>query len=91
MFHPPRRSLCFGIALVTSLSFSGLMGGFQQAAAQSYPANPIRIVVPTAPGLFSTMTRQPSALVSAVAMTRLMMSGGVLGAVGTTIRIGLAG
>jgi len=45
MFHPPRRSLCFGIALVASLSFSGL----QQAAAQSYPANPIRIVVPTAP------------------------------------------
>jgi len=45
MFHPPRRSLCFGIALVASLSLSGL----QQAAAQSYPANPIRIVVPTAP------------------------------------------
>jgi len=45
MFHPPRRSLCFGIALVAFLSLSGL----QQAAAQSYPANPIRIVVPTAP------------------------------------------
>jgi len=45
MFHPPRRSLCFGIALVASLSLSGL----QRAVAQSYPANPIRIVVPTAP------------------------------------------
>jgi tripartite-type tricarboxylate transporter receptor subunit TctC len=44
MFHPPHRSFCFGIALVASLSCGGL-----QAAAQSYPANPIRIVVPTAP------------------------------------------
>lgn len=49
MFHPPRRSLCFGIALVASLSFGASLGGLQQAAAQSYPANPIRIVVPTAP------------------------------------------
>ena len=49
MFHPPRRSVCFGIALVASLSFGASLGGLQQAAAQSYPANPIRIVVPTAP------------------------------------------
>jgi tripartite-type tricarboxylate transporter receptor subunit TctC len=45
MFHPPRSSFRFGIALVALLSF----GGLQQAFAQSYPANPIRIVVPTAP------------------------------------------
>lgn len=45
MFHPPRRSFRFGITLVAFLS----LGAAQQASAQSYPANPIRIVVPTAP------------------------------------------
>src|SRR5262249_40247440 len=45
-------------------------------------------IVITAPGRVSTATRQPSSLLSSVAITRLMMSGGVLGAVGTMMRIG---
>src|SRR5436190_1524203 len=36
MLYVPRRSFCFGIALVAVLSF----GGLQHAVAQSYPANP---------------------------------------------------
>jgi hypothetical protein len=48
-------------------------------------------MVITAPGLFSMMTRQPSLSDSSAAMTRQMMSGGVLGAVGTTIRMMLDG
>lgn len=45
MVHAPRRSFRFSIALAALLP----VGGLQEAAAQSYPANPIRIVVPTAP------------------------------------------
>ena len=48
-------------------------------------------MVITAPGLFSTMTRHPSLSVSSAATTRLMMSGGVLGAVGTTMRMAFDG
>src|SRR5882672_3573769 len=40
-----------------------------------------------APGRFSTTTRQPSLSESSAAMTRLIMSGGVLEPVGTTILI----
>jgi hypothetical protein len=47
--------------------------------------------VRTAPALFSTMTRQPSLSDSSVAITRLMMSGGVAGAVGTTMAMVLEG
>ena len=48
-------------------------------------------MVITAPGLFSTMTCQPSLSDNSAATTRLIMSGGVLGAVGTTIRMGFDG
>ncbi len=40
-----------------------------------------------APGLFSTMTRQPSLALSSLAKMRPMMSGGVPAGLGTTIRI----
>jgi len=48
-------------------------------------------MVITAPGRFSTITFQPSPSVSWAAITRLMMSGGVLGAVGTTMRMTFEG
>src|SRR6266545_5700821 len=48
-------------------------------------------MVPTAPGLFSTMTFQPSPSESALAMMRAMMSGGVLAEYGTTIRMTFEG
>jgi hypothetical protein len=44
-----------------------------------------------APGRFSTITFQPSVSDTSVAMTRLMMSGGVAGAVGTTMVMTLDG
>src|SRR4051794_32448437 len=48
-------------------------------------------IVPTAPGLFSTITFQPSPSESAVATMRARMSGGVLAEYGTTIRMTPAG
>ena len=45
----------------------------------------------TAPGLFSTITFQPSPSESAVAMIRARMSGGVLAELGTMIRMTLDG
>src|SRR3954471_22894484 len=48
-------------------------------------------IVITAPGLFSTITFQPSPSESAVATMRARMSGGVLAEYGTTIRMTLDG